>query len=328
MRNISRTRLLAAALGCLAIAAASVSLADVQPAATQPGQPTASALDPAGTLQPPATSTQPPAATTTTPSPAQLNQPASSSQPPLNLQPPADQTNEAAKSKTSSGNEWPSPRRYDPNNPQGGSLGVNVVSDGGGIIITNVRPGTPAQQMGLQRGDRVESVNGQPVEAIDQFISFIRNMNAGDQVEIGIVRDQTENKLSGKLEAYGQALARGTDPNSGYERRMSGSGRFSNRMADNSANPNVQTSYEERNQSGQQSSGDLEARLMNLEQKLNKVEQDVAEIRTAIGNKPKPSAGTSSTTGSQTPAAGALGNPSPRAPSAFRPTPGQPPSTK
>lgn len=316
MSNISRTRLLAAALGCLAIAAASVSLADDQPTTTQPGQPTASALDPAGITQPPAAS---PAAQ----QPANADQQPSSSQPALGSQPSIGQASDAAKSKTSNANEWPSPRRYDPNNPQGGSLGVNIVGDSGGIVILSVRAGTPAQQMGLRRGDRIKSVNGQPIEAVDQFISLIRSAKAGDDVEIEIVRDDAPNKLHGKLEAFGQALARGTDLNSDNEQGMGRSGRFSNRLADNTGNPNVQTSYEERNQSGRQPSGDVEERLTNLEQQLSKLQQDVAEIRTAIGTKPK-----SETSDLKTPAAGTIGNPSPRAPSVFRPTPGQPPSVK
>jgi hypothetical protein len=175
--------------------------------------------------------------------------------------------------------------------------------------------------MGLRRGDRIKSVNGQPIEAVDQFISIIRSAKAGDDVEVEIVREDIANKLRGKLEAFGQALARGRDLNSDNEPGMNGMGRFSNRMADN--NPNVQTSYEERNQSGRQGSGDVEARLTNLEQQLSKLQQDVAEIRTAIGNKPK-----SETSGSKTPPAGTIGNPSPRAPSVFPPTPGQPPSAR
>jgi len=193
---------------------------------------------------------------------------------------------------------------------------VNVVSDNGGIIISNVRPGTPAQQMGLRQGDHVQSVNGQPIEAIDQFISIIRGMNAGDQVEIGIVRDQTENKLRGKLEAFGQALARGTDPNSGNERRIGRS--LLNRFSDNMANPNVQTSYEERNSSGRRLSGDVEQRLMNLEQQLSQLRQDMSELRTTIGNK-----STNESSGSTAPAVGASGSPGAgaQAPSDLRPTP-------
>lgn len=310
MLNISRTRLLAAALGCLAIAATSVSLADDQPGSTQAAQPVGPSLAAAGAAQqqPASPPNEQPSTVDQQPS---LSPPSSDSQP----------TNNQA--KASSANEWPSPRRYDSNNPQGGSLGVNIISDRGGIIISSVRSGTPAQQMGLRQRDRIQSVNGQPVEAVDQFISMIRNMNAGDQVEIEIVRDDAPNKLSGKLEAFGQALARGTDLNSENEPGMSRSGRFSNRLADNSANPNVQAGYEERTQPGRQPSGDVEERLTNLEQQLSKLQQDIADIRAAIGNKPK-----SETSGTKTPAAGTIGNPSPRTPSVFRPTPGQPPSAR
>jgi membrane-associated protease RseP (regulator of RpoE activity) len=324
MPKISRTRLLAAAFGCLAITAASVSLADDQPTATQPGQPAASALDPAGAALPPAASpaTERP----------KTDQTPSSTQPALDSQPSASSTSQgsdAAKSKASGANEWPSPRRYDPNNPQGGSLGVNIVNDVGGIVIASVRSGTPAQQMGLRRGDRIKSLNGQPIEAVEQFISLVRSAKAGDDVAIEIVRDDAPNTLRGKLEAFGQALARGPGLDSDNEPGM---GRFSNRRGDNAGNPNVQTSYEERNSSGR-SSGDVEQRLSNLERRLDKLQQAVFELRTAIGN--RPSSSTTSTIGPstslQTPGASAIESPSSSAPSVLQSTPGtaeQPPSSK
>jgi membrane-associated protease RseP (regulator of RpoE activity) len=313
--------MLAAALGCLAVAAASVSLADDQPTATQPGQPAASALDPSGIALPPAAS---PAAEQ-----PKADQPPSSTYPAVGSHPAtsSSQGSDAAKSKAPRANEWPSPRRYDPNNPQGGSLGVNIVSDIGGIVISSVRPGTPAQQMGLRRGDRIKSVNGQPIEAVDQFISLIRSAKAGDDVEVEIVRDDAANKLRGKLEAFGQALARGTDPNSDSDPGMSRRDRFLNRLGDNTANPNVQTSYEERNQSGRQSSGDVESRLMKLELQLSKLQQDMSELRTAIGS--RTSTGTISPSSSlETPGAGAIGSPSSSSPSVLQSTPGQTPSSK
>ena len=52
MRNVSSIRLLTAAVGCLAIAVASVSLADDQSTKSQSGQPTGSLLDPTNTTQP------------------------------------------------------------------------------------------------------------------------------------------------------------------------------------------------------------------------------------------------------------------------------------
>jgi hypothetical protein len=345
MLKFSHTRLLAAVLGCLAIAAASIALAQEQQSssqsnqtqlsnqsdqtqpATQSSPPTGLQLDAAGTAQQ-KSSDQAAQQSSKSNEESSLLKSSSDSQSSADAQ----KSNASSSQKSSSsGNasrsassnpEWPAPQRYNPNNPQGGSLGVNIVADGQNITVTRVHSGTPAQQMGLRPRDRIASVNGQSVGSTDQFISIIRNMSAGDQVELGIVRDEGPSTLRGKLESYREALARGPDANAGNEqggiRRSRGS---RNPLADENMNSNRQTSYEERSQSERQPSGDIESRLTNLEQQLSQLRQDVAEIRSSIRSNP-----TSST---QPPAAippAAQGGP--RTPSVFPPTPGEPPSVQ
>jgi hypothetical protein len=90
----------------------------------------------------------------------------------------------------------------------GASLGVNLNPSSEGVLIVNVQRGTPAERMGLREGDRVTSINGEPVRSVNGFISQIRNMNPGDRIELRIVRDQNEDVIRGILES----VARGEQP--------------------------------------------------------------------------------------------------------------------
>src|SRR5205814_3099650 len=122
---------------------------------------------------------------------------------------------------------------------------------------------------------------------------IIRNMNAGDQVELAIVRDEAPTTLKGKLEAFRDALARSPQASADNERGgMRRSRGIPDQLAEDALNSNVQTSYEER-ASGRQASGDIESRLTNLEQQMSQLRQDVAEIR--IGVRSNPSTSTSLT---------------------------------
>jgi hypothetical protein len=89
-------------------------------------------------------------------------------------------------------------------------LGVNIQQEGGGQGVTVVRvfPNTPAEQMGIEEGDRITEVNGQQVQSVQSFISRIRNMEPGQEVEIQIDRDQEQFAVSGQLESREEALAR------------------------------------------------------------------------------------------------------------------------
>jgi serine protease Do len=64
-----------------------------------------------------------------------------------------------------------------------------------GAAITSVQPGEAADRAGLQMGDVVISMNGQPVRSQTEFMEELARQRPGDRVRLGIVR-------------YGQRLER------------------------------------------------------------------------------------------------------------------------
>ncbi len=57
-----------------------------------------------------------------------------------------------------------------------------------GAVIVHVVPDTPAQKAGLQAGDVVVSVNGQPVRDASALRNAVGLMQVGDRVSLGVVR--------------------------------------------------------------------------------------------------------------------------------------------
>jgi len=198
-------------------------------------------------------------------------------------QAPVGQTNRAQNADARNANmpNSPAPGRYEARLPAddntrsgrgGASLGINVISDeeGQGLVVARVRPGTPAEQMGLQPRDRIISLNGQPVGAVDEFISGIRGMNPGDQVQLSIDRGGNTRNINGRVEALRDTLAASegtTGDTMGRSRDI------------RAGSDNMQTSYEERGQGGRQSSGDVEARLSRLEQQIDRLSRQIEQMR-------------------------------------------------
>jgi hypothetical protein len=190
------------------------------------------------------------------------------------------------------------------------SLGVNIIpsEQGADVTVTRVGPNTPADQMGLRPGDRIQSVNGRPVGSLDEFVSTIRSMRPGDEVELRIIRGQTgERTLRGELDPYNDDRARAEQPtgddefrayqevinrdrwNTEEDSRTSEFLRDSQRSAeqaidDERFNPeNRQTSFEEGKGPKPAASGDLDARLSRIEEQLDRITQELGALRKQIG---------------------------------------------
>ncbi|MFQ5557857.1 MAG: S1C family serine protease, partial [Acidimicrobiales bacterium] len=58
-----------------------------------------------------------------------------------------------------------------------------------GVLVTQVEPGTPAEEVGLQVGDRIVAINGEQVTDISQLSAMIKLYRPGDEVELELVRD-------------------------------------------------------------------------------------------------------------------------------------------
>ncbi|HEV2647298.1 MAG TPA: Do family serine endopeptidase [Acidobacteriaceae bacterium] len=59
---------------------------------------------------------------------------------------------------------------------------LNVPNEVKGAVVTNVRPGSPAEDAGLQSGDVIVEVNRKPVASAEQFVSAVRAAPAGKDV--------------------------------------------------------------------------------------------------------------------------------------------------
>jgi serine protease Do len=84
-----------------------------------------------------------------------------------------------------------------PDGPQGGKLGLavtnltpeirqqnNVPDQVHGVVIENVRPGSPAEDAGLQPGDVILEVNRKPAESADKFASEMHQNRDGKDILI------------------------------------------------------------------------------------------------------------------------------------------------
>jgi S1-C subfamily serine protease len=68
-------------------------------------------------------------------------------------------------------------------------LGIDLYnSPFGGPIVVGVVPGSPAQAAGVQPGDVISEVDGQPVATASEFASAIAGKHAGDQVALALER--------------------------------------------------------------------------------------------------------------------------------------------
>ena len=73
-----------------------------------------------------------------------------------------------------------------------GFLGVSLEprTDGGvGSIIATVQPGSPAEEAGINEGDIVLAVDGEPVNGQAGLVAAIRDRSPGDTISVELVRD-------------------------------------------------------------------------------------------------------------------------------------------
>ncbi len=68
-----------------------------------------------------------------------------------------------------------------------------------GVLISDVRPGTPAAKAGLRRGDVVTKVDGRAVDGAGQFRNYVAGAGANRKVALELVRDGKATSLSAEL---------------------------------------------------------------------------------------------------------------------------------
>lgn len=75
-------------------------------------------------------------------------------------------------------------------------VGLEDRRDGGqGVIVTNVEPGTPAEEVGVAQGDLIVAIDGSVTDGSSALIAAIRDKQPGDSVTVAIVRDSESIEL-------------------------------------------------------------------------------------------------------------------------------------
>ncbi len=73
-----------------------------------------------------------------------------------------------------------------------GTVPDYVESGDDGVLLADVRPGSPAEQAGLRRGDRLIRFAGKIVRNVYDFTYALSGQRPGDEVEIVVLRDGAE----------------------------------------------------------------------------------------------------------------------------------------
>jgi S1-C subfamily serine protease len=96
-------------------------------------------------------------------------------------------------------------------------LGVTIANDRiagrldiEGVLLINIQPGSAAEEAGLRGtrrvrdgiilGDIIESVNNEPVSSYDDLRNELDKYRVGDEVKLGILRDERRIQVSVRLE--------------------------------------------------------------------------------------------------------------------------------
>jgi carboxyl-terminal processing protease len=99
-------------------------------------------------------------------------------------------------------------------------VGVEIKPDEHGLVVVNALAGGPAAEAGLQKGDLIESVNGQPVagETLEAAVSLITGP-PGSRVTLGVRRDERLADISlvrRRVEVHSVSEVKMLDQNVGY----------------------------------------------------------------------------------------------------------------
>ncbi len=70
-----------------------------------------------------------------------------------------------------------------------------------GALIRTVASGTPAEKAGLEQGDVITQVNGEPVDSAESLVAHIREHAVGDTVTLTVLRDDKAQEISATLAA-------------------------------------------------------------------------------------------------------------------------------
>ncbi len=89
----------------------------------------------------------------------------------------------------------------------GASLGTipEYADSGPGVLLSGVRPGGPAEQAGVRRGDRIVGIGGTEIRTIQDMMFVLRQARPGQRTAIAVIRDGKRLEL---MTTYGPSMGR------------------------------------------------------------------------------------------------------------------------
>lgn len=98
-------------------------------------------------------------------------------------------------------------REESPNDSPASTIGIDamdisrqwsrIYEQGSGVVISVVRSGSVAEERGLQRGDLIREVNGDPVSSVQEFNAMFRRFEPGQAIRFRIQRGNNAQFLVG-----------------------------------------------------------------------------------------------------------------------------------
>jgi len=76
------------------------------------------------------------------------------------------------------------------------------MSDSKGALVSNVAPGSPADEAGLEPGDVVRAVDGKPVETSSDLSSRVASTGPGTRIALDVLRDGADRTIDVKLGTF------------------------------------------------------------------------------------------------------------------------------
>jgi serine protease Do len=72
--------------------------------------------------------------------------------------------------------------------PSADWLGMQIVTTAEGVVIDALRPGSPADQAGLEPGDQIQEVDNHQINSVMQLRSDTAGVKLGAPITIGVLR--------------------------------------------------------------------------------------------------------------------------------------------
>jgi C-terminal processing protease CtpA/Prc len=91
--------------------------------------------------------------------------------------------------------------------PGGAFLGVRLEPAEGGVAISSIVDGSPAQRIGIGAGEVIRSIDGQAVETPEQVVKAVQAKKPGDRIEI-----KTTKKEGDSVSEFSYVFPLGTAP--------------------------------------------------------------------------------------------------------------------